>query len=57
MGIAATIWILVYTTLALRRVYGGSLGRRLAKEAGIAAIYGLTSVLAFTLTMYWVSIT
>jgi hypothetical protein len=56
VGIIATIWILVYATLALRRVYGGSLPRTLAKEVGIAAIYGLTSLLAFTLTIYWVSI-
>jgi hypothetical protein len=55
-GLGATIWILVYATRALRYVYGGTLTRTLAKELGIAAIYGLTTLVAFMVTIYWVSI-
>ncbi|MEO5568701.1 MAG: DUF3667 domain-containing protein [Gemmatimonadaceae bacterium] len=33
------IWIAVYSILALRRVYGGSLGRNVAKGIGIMILY------------------
>ena len=55
-GAIAVLWIPVYATLALRRVYGGSVVRTLAKEAAIAAIYGVTSLVAFMAMVYWVSI-
>jgi hypothetical protein len=56
IGIAATISIPIYATLALRRVYGGSLVGTLAKEVGIAVVYGLASLVAFVVTLYWVSV-
>jgi hypothetical protein len=46
----------VYATLAFRDVYGGSLVRTLLKELGIATIYAVTSVVAFIVMLYWVSI-
>jgi hypothetical protein len=52
----AVIWIPTYTTLALRRVYGGSLVGTVAKETGIAAIYFITWIAAFVLMIYWVSV-
>jgi hypothetical protein len=47
----------IYATQALRRVYGGSLKKTLMKELGITAIYGVTAIAAFLVTIYWVSIT
>jgi Protein of unknown function (DUF3667) len=55
-GLAAAIWIPVYAARALREVYGGRLGRTLIKELGIAAIYGLTSLVGFISALYWISI-
>ena len=55
-GTIAVLWIPVYATLAFRRVYGGSLLRTLAKEAVIAAIYGITTLVAFIAMVYWISI-
>jgi hypothetical protein len=55
-GIAVAIWIPVYATRAFRYVYEESLARTLVKEFGIAAIYALTSLPAFILMIYWVSI-
>jgi hypothetical protein len=55
-GIAVAIWIPVYATRAFRYVYEESLARTLVKEVGIAAIYGLTSLPAFILMIYWASI-
>lgn len=52
----AMVWILVYATLAFRRVYGGSVGKTIAKELGIGAIYTVISGIAFVLMIYWVSI-
>jgi hypothetical protein len=52
----AVIWIPIYATLAFRRVYGGSLGRTLMKEMAIGAIYVVTTVVAFIVMIYWVSI-
>jgi hypothetical protein len=56
LGLVATIWIPIYATLAFRRVYGGSVVATLAKEVGIAAIYGLATLVAFTVTLYWASV-
>lgn len=56
VGLGVAIWILVYATRAFRYVYGGSLARTLLKELGIGAIYGSTSIVAFIVMFYWVSI-
>ena len=53
---AAVLWIPIYATLAIRRVYGGSLARTLMKEVAIGAIYAVTAVVAFVVMIYWVSI-
>jgi hypothetical protein len=55
-SVLAAIWILVYATLAFRRVYGGSLAQTVAKELGIGAIYAVVSGVAFVVMIYWVSI-
>jgi hypothetical protein len=56
VGMVVTLGIPLYATLAFRRVYGGSLARTLAKEVGIAAIYGFTMMVAFVVTLYLVSV-
>src|SRR6059058_3391673 len=48
----AICWIPVYAALAFRRVYGGSLGKTLAKEVAIGAIYGVTAIIAFIVMLY-----
>ena len=55
-SIVAVIWIPIYATLSFRRVYGGSLIRTVVKELGIAAIYFVTWIAGFVLTLYWVSV-
>ncbi len=52
----ALIWILIYATLAFRRVYGGSFAKTIAKEVGIGVIYAVISAAAFVIMIYWVSI-
>lgn len=56
VGVAVLLWIPVYSTLAFRRVYGGSLMRTLVKEAGIAVMYGIVSVIGLLVVVYLVSI-
>ena len=59
VGVVASVAILSvpgYATLAFRYAYGGSLIRTLAKEAGIGAIYFVTSVVAFFTMIYVVSV-
>jgi hypothetical protein len=51
------IAIPIYATLALRRVYGGSLGRTIIKEVAIGLIYGVVSIAALIVMVYWVSVT
>jgi hypothetical protein len=46
----------IYAVLALRRVYGNGLGKTLLKSVAIAAIYFLTTAIAFVGTVYWVSV-
>jgi len=48
-------WMLVYTTIALRRTYGGSLVKTLSKELAIGMMYGVTAFAAFIVTLYAVS--
>lgn len=56
VGTIAALWIPIYATLALRRAYGGSVMRTVAKEIGIASIYSVVSIVAFLLTIYWVAL-
>lgn len=53
---ACVVWIPIYSTLAFRRVYGGSALGTLAKEVGIALLYAIVAVAALILTLYWVSV-
>jgi hypothetical protein len=55
-GAIAVCWIPIYTTLAFRRVYGGSLVQTLVKEVGIGALYAITAAAGFVVLIYWVSI-
>jgi hypothetical protein len=58
-GIASALVVLaipIYSTLAFRRVYGGTLGLTILKELAIALIYGVVSTVAFTGMLYWVSV-
>jgi hypothetical protein len=55
-SVIGLVWVPVYATLAFRRVYGGSLGRTIFKEAGIAAIYFVVSAVGFAVMIFWVSI-
>lgn len=50
------IWIPTYSTLAFRRVYGGSIVKTLAKEAGIGTMYSLMAGVAFFLVLDLVSL-
>jgi len=58
-GIASALCIIAiptYATLALRRVYGGSIVGTILKELAIGVIYAAVSVVAFVIMIYWVSI-
>ena len=55
-SLIGVIWLPIYATLAFRRVYGGSLGRTVAKVVAIGAIYGAATAVAFVVLLYWVSI-
>jgi hypothetical protein len=55
-GLLAVLAIPLYSTLALRRVYDGSLARTLAKEIGIGVSYAVVSAAAFVVTIYVVSV-
>jgi hypothetical protein len=52
---AVFVWIPIYTTIAYRRAYDGSLVATLAKEVGIGAIYLSGWLVAFIATLYLVS--
>ncbi|MDB4889664.1 MAG: hypothetical protein JWL61_1519 [Gemmatimonadetes bacterium] len=54
--LVSVLWIPVYATLSFRRVYGGSIAMTLVKEVAIGTIYFAVSVIAFILTLYWVSV-
>jgi uncharacterized protein DUF3667 len=56
LQLAVLIWIPTYATLSFRRVYGGSMVATLAKEAGIAALYGLAGMVALVATIYVVAL-
>jgi hypothetical protein len=50
------LWIPTYSTLAFRRVYGGSIAKTLAKEAGIGMIYSFAAGIAFMVMLTLVSL-
>jgi hypothetical protein len=52
----ALIAIPIYSTMAFRRVYGGSVAGTIGKEVGIGLLYALVSGLGFILMIYWVSL-
>lgn len=56
VALVSVAWIPIYTTLAFRRVYGGTIARTLVKEIGIGILYGACSVVAFVGMLYWVSV-
>jgi hypothetical protein len=59
VGIASFLAVLAipfYSTLAFRQVYENSIGKTLAKEIGIGAIYAVVGAVGFVLTLYWVSV-
>jgi hypothetical protein len=46
----------LYAVLAFRRVYGSTLVTTLLKGVAIAAVYFVTTAIAFFVTVYWVSV-
>jgi hypothetical protein len=55
-GMLALLWIPIYSTIALRRTYGGSIARTLAKETGIGLIYAFAGVVGFMTTVWLISV-
>lgn len=55
VAIAASLWIPVYTHLALVRVYGGKQGDTLAKELGISVLYTAALVPVIVTLAIWVA--
>ena len=55
-SVFALVSIPIYSTLAFRRVYGGSMAGTVMKELAIGLIYGLVAIAAFIVMIYWVSI-
>jgi hypothetical protein len=56
VGISVVVWIAAYAILSLRRVYGGSSLRTIAKAAGIGGLYLLASVPAFLVMLTWAAL-
>jgi hypothetical protein len=54
-GLAVFLAIPIHATLAFRRVYGGSMVKTLAKEAGIGVLYLAVGIAAFMAMLLWVS--
>jgi hypothetical protein len=52
----ALIWICVYSILALRRVYGGTVGSTIAKSVGIGAVYLMASSAALLGLVFWAAL-
>ena len=50
------VWMLVYATIAVRRTYGGSLVKTVAKEGAIGVLYGAIALVAFIVTIYVVTL-
>jgi hypothetical protein len=55
-SIIVQLSIPVYGFFALRRVYGGSAGLTIAKEAGIAALYGVSYACVLLTMLYYVAV-
>ncbi|MDB4914315.1 MAG: hypothetical protein JWM95_1959 [Gemmatimonadetes bacterium] len=53
----AVLCVPTYATMAFRLVYGGSVTGTLVKEACIAAIYAVVSLVAFIIMIYWIAVT
>jgi hypothetical protein len=51
VGTLTVLWIAGYSTMALRRTYGGSIARTLVKEFGIGVCYLVAGVTAFLITL------
>lgn len=56
VSIAMLLWIPVYTTIAIRRTYGGSIAGTVAKEVGIGVIYFFAGVAAFLVMLDVISV-
>ena len=56
VAIIAAVVLVTYALLAFRRVYRESWGRTLAKSAGIAVLYLLSSIPAFVVILAWVTL-
>jgi hypothetical protein len=56
IGISVVVWIAAYAILSLRRVYGGSTLRTIAKAAGIGGLYLVASVPAFLVMLTWAAL-
>jgi hypothetical protein len=54
--LAALVWIATYGNIALRRAYGGSIGRTLVKQACMSVLYIFASGLALIGAIYWVAL-
>jgi hypothetical protein len=54
-AVAASLWIPIYTHLALVRVYGGSQTATVLKELGISALYALASLPMILMLGMWVA--
>jgi len=55
LGIVVMIWVPLYVHFAFKRVYGGSHVLTLAKEAGVAVLYGIAMVPAIFVAALWVA--
>ncbi|MEP6491918.1 MAG: DUF3667 domain-containing protein [bacterium] len=49
-------WIPWYSTVAFRRVYGGSIPMTLVKEVVVAGVYGFACLVGLVGVVYWVSL-
>jgi hypothetical protein len=56
IGVAATLWMLLYGALALRRVYGGTIATTVLKGAGILAVYVAVSIPALYGLVTWAAL-
>ena len=56
VGAVSFCWMMAYTVIAFRRIYGGSLVATVAKQAGIIVLYMAASLVAFVLTIFFLSL-
>lgn len=55
VGLLAALTIPVYGLIALRRMYGGSIGGTMARAAGIAALYAVAGAAGLSALVAWAS--